>query len=56
MSLELCLLVLGRSSFSIYLGALTNIVPWFFALDHTSYARWIPVYLREITELPIVDL
>ena len=44
-SLELCLLVFVRyqrkSSFSMYLDALTELVPWFFALDHTNYARWI---------------
>ena len=56
MSLELCLLVFVRSqwqsSFSVYLDALTERPPWFFALDHTNYARWIPVHLRDITELP----
>ena len=26
-------------------------VPWFFALDHTIYARWIPVHLRDMAEL-----
>ena len=28
-----------------------NIVPWFFALDHTHYARWIPVHLRDMVSL-----
>ena len=41
-----------QSSFSMYLDVLTELVPWFFALDHTNYARWIPVHLRDITELP----
>jgi hypothetical protein len=56
MSLELCLLVyvrsLRQSSFSMYLDALKELVPWFFALDHTNYARWIPVHIRDMTELP----
>ena len=43
MSLELCLLVFVRSqrqsSFSMYLDALTELVPWYFALDHINYAR-----------------
>jgi len=56
MTLELCLLVSVRSqrqsSFSLYLDAQTEVVPWFFALDHTNYARWIPAHLRDITELP----
>ena len=36
----------------MYLDALTERVPWFFALDHTNYVRWIPVHLRDLTELP----
>ena len=35
----------------MYVDALTELVPWFFALDHTNYARWIPVHLRDMTEL-----
>lgn len=35
----------------MYLDALTELVPWFYALDHTNYARWIPVHLRDMTEL-----
>ena len=31
--------------------ALTKIVPWFFALDHIHYARWIPVHLRDMVSL-----
>ena len=49
----MCLLVFVRPQqqfpFSVYLDALTEHVPWFFALDHTNYARWIPVHLRDIT-------
>ena len=50
MELELCVLVYVRSlrqaSFTMYLDALTELTPCFFALDHTNYARWIPVHLR----------
>ena len=35
----------------MYLDALKGLAPWFFALDHTNYARWIPVHLRDMTEL-----
>ncbi|KAL7408248.1 hypothetical protein ABVT39_020295 [Epinephelus coioides] len=56
MALELSLLVfvrsLRQSSFSMNLDALTELVPWFFALDHTHYARWIPVHLRDMSDLP----
>ena len=41
-----------QSSFSMYVDAMIELVPWFFALDHTNYARWIPVHRRDITELP----
>ena len=55
MELELCVMVYVRSlhqaSFQMYLDALTELVPWFHALDHTNYARWIPVHLRDMAEL-----
>ena len=55
LALELSTLIYVRSlreaNFSMYLDALTELVPWFFALDHTNYARWIPVHLRDMVEL-----
>ena len=36
----------------MYFDALTELAPWFYALDHTNYARWIPVHLKDIAELP----
>ena len=36
----------------MYLDALTELVPWFHALDRANYARWIPVHLRDMAELP----
>ena len=27
-----------------------QLTPWFFTLNHTNYARWIPVHLRDMTE------
>jgi len=56
LDLELSILIYVRSlregDFIMYLDALTEIVPWFFALDHINYARWIPVHLRDMAELP----
>ena len=56
MALEVCTLIYVRSlreaDFAMYLDALTELVPWFYALDHTNYARWIPVHLRDVAELP----
>jgi len=28
-------------------------MPWFHALDHTNYWRWIPVHLRDMVEMPM---
>ena len=28
-----------------------KIVPWMFALDHHNYARWLPVYINEMSQL-----
>ena len=40
-----------EADFQLYVEALSKIVPWFFALDHTHYARWIPVHLRDLISL-----
>ena len=32
----------------LYIESLTKIVPWFFALDHTHYSRWVPIHLRDM--------
>ena len=40
-----------REDFQLYVDALTKIVPWVFALDHTHYARWNPVHLRDMVSL-----
>ena len=40
-----------EGNFQQYVEALTEIVPWVFALDHTHYARWITVHLRDMVSL-----
>ncbi len=42
---------LREGDFNLYIDALTNIVPWFFALDHIHYARWLPVHIRDMVAL-----
>lgn len=42
------------SNFGLYLQALKSMAPWFFALNHTNYARWVPVHIRDMEILPIV--
>ena len=31
---------------------LKALVPWFFALDHHNYARWIPIHICDMGNLP----
>ena len=38
--------------FTLYVESLKQIVPWFFALDHQNYSRWIPVHIRDMESLP----
>jgi len=42
-----------EANFLLYIDALTKIVPWFFALGHTHYARWVPVHLRHMITLEV---
>jgi len=39
----------------MYLDALTELATWFHAMDHTNYARWIPVHLRDMVTLPTTN-
>lgn len=43
---------LRQASFTMYIDALTELVAWFHALDHTNYARWISIHLKDMAELP----
>ena len=56
MELEICLRIFVRFlrmvSFTMYLDALTELAPWFYALDHINYARCIPIHLKDMAELP----
>ena len=58
LQLKLAVLVYVRAKregdFKMYVDALTKIAPWFFALNHTNYARWIPVHVRDIVTLKVV--
>ena len=55
LQLELTLMIYVRAirkgNFELYIESLTKIVPWFFALDHTHYSRWVPVHLRDMVSL-----
>jgi len=49
------LLVFVRSiregDFDLFVETLKQMVPWFFALDHVNYARWLPVHLKDMVSL-----
>jgi len=42
---------LRQSNFDLYIDSMTKLIPWFFALDRTNYARWLPVHIRDMTKL-----
>ena len=39
------------SKFKSYIQCLEHMMPWIFALDHTNYARNLPVHLRDLHNL-----
>ena len=57
---ELTILIFVRSlregNFELYKESCKRLAPWFFALDSTNYARWLPVHIRDMesvdTKLP----
>jgi len=36
---------------SLGTGTLTKLIPWFFDLNHTHYARWMSVHVKEMYSL-----
>jgi hypothetical protein len=40
-----------EQDFALYVESLKALVPWFFALDHQNYARWISVHIRDMESL-----
>ena len=41
-----------EQNFPLYVKTLKALVPWFFALDHHNYARWIPIHICAMENLP----
>ncbi len=41
-----------EQDFALYVESLKALVPWFFALDHQNYSRWISVHIRDMESLP----
>ena len=42
---------LRESNFGMFVNALDEIAPWMFALDHTNYSRWLPVFIQDMKML-----
>lgn len=42
---------LRESNFESYVRSIAHILPWFFALNHHHYARWLSVHLRDMKML-----
>ena len=36
----------------MFVGVLDQFALWLFALDHTNYARWLPVFIQSLDTLP----
>src|SRR6218665_3895328 len=45
-----------ESNFGLYLDAMISLIPWFFALDRTNYARWLSVHIRDMVDLPNANI
>lgn len=55
LELELLVLQFVRSlreaDFLLYVQCLGQLVPWMFAMDHTNYARWLPIHIKDMVQL-----
>ena len=41
-----------EANFHLYVDSMKALVSWFFSMDHHNYARWIPVHIRDMENLP----
>lgn len=55
LQLQLLVLTFVRShrerNLALYVEAMEALAPWFFALDHINYARWLPVHIKDMKAL-----
>ena len=45
---------LREANFAMYVDFLTKLTLWFFSLDHTKYARWVPVHICDMVSLSTI--
>ena len=52
---QLTILIFVRSlregDFQLYKEACKSLVPWFFALNHPNYSRWLPIHIRDMEDI-----
>ena len=55
-NIQIEILVFVRSiregNFHVYVQSLRNLLKWFFAEDHTNYARWLTIHVFDLISLP----
>ena len=44
---------LRTGNFDLYVDTLTKLTPWFFSMNHTNYARWMPVHVRGMCSVKV---
>ena len=42
----------SSADFDLFVRCLEDILPWIFALDHVNYARWLPVFVQDLKQIP----
>ena len=42
-----------EGDFHLYIQVLDEMCKWFFVLDRTNYARWLPIHIKDMVELPV---
>ena len=42
-------------NFRLYKESSKSLLPWFFALDHTNYSRWLSVHLVDMFQLEEIN-
>ena len=44
-----------EANFVLSIAVLQKLAPYFFATDHTSYARWLSVFIHDLETLPVTS-
>lgn len=43
---------LREGDFPLYVQVCDDLCSWFHVMVHTNYARWLPVHVRDMVQLP----